>query len=365
MAKARGRPKAPFQISDEQRGELERLVRRGRTARAVSFRARIVLACSEGGNDIDIAAVLRASRGTIGKWRRRFMKDGVDGLFDEPRPGAPRKISDDQVERLVVATLEKKPTDATHWSTRAMARKLGMSQSAVTRIWRAFGLQPHRTKTFQLSTDPLFVEKVRDIVGLYLNPPDRAIVLSVDEKGQIQALNRTQPVLPMGPGRNPERRTHEYRRHGTTSLFAALDVATGKIIGKCFPRQRAREFRKFLEVIDASVPANREVHVILDNLSTHKAPTVQRWLAQHPRYHLHFTPTHSSWLNQIERWFALLTERQIKRGSHQSVNELKAAIEAYISTTNRKPKPFVWTKSADEILASVARFATKTLQAHA
>lgn len=363
MAKQRGRPKAQFHISDEQKIELERLSRRRRTARAVAFRAKILLACAEGGKDTEIAARLKSDRGTIGKWRRRFMKDGVAGLFDEPRPGAPRKISDKDVERVVVSTLETKPQNATHWSTREMARKLDMSQSAIARIWRAFGLQPHRTKTFQLSADPLFVEKVRDIVGLYLNPPSRALVLSVDEKGQIQALNRTQPILPLAPG-SLEKRTHEYRRHGTTSLFAALDVATGKIIGKCFSRQRAVEFRKFLDVIDSSVPADLEVHIILDNLSTHKAPTVRRWLAQHPRYHLHFTPTHSSWLNQIERWFALLTERQIKRGSHQSVGELREAIESYIKSTNREPKPFIWTKSADEILGKVARFATRTLQAH-
>jgi transposase len=276
-------------------------------------------------------------------------------LLDEPRPGAPRTILDAEVERVVRLTLESMPRDATHWSTRAMAKRCGLSQTAISRIWRAFALQPHRVKTFKLSKDPLFIDKVRDIVGLYLDPPDKALVLCVDEKSQIQALDRTQPVLPMRPGQ-AERRTHDYTRHGTTTLFAALNATSGEIIGEFHQRHRAREFRTFLETIDAAVPDPLDVHLIVDNASTHKTPRIHRWLARHPRFHVHFTPTGSSWINLVERWFAALTEKQLRRGVHRSTRELEAAIRRYIELTNAHPKPFVWTKTADEILASVARF---------
>jgi len=322
-------------------------------------RARVILTSAEGKNNTHAAIALGLSRTTVMKWRTRFLAKRLDGLVDEPRPGAPRTISDTEVERVITRTLETKPRDATHWSTRSMARELGMSQSAISRIWRAFSLQPHRSETFKLSTDPLFIEKVRDIVGLYLSPPERALVLCVDEKSQIQALDRTRPLLPLRPGQ-PERRTHDYVRHGTTSLFAALDVKTGKIIGECRRRHRAVEFRQFLDTIEASVPGGLDVHLVLDNLSTHKAPTIRRWLAKRPRFHLHFTPTSSSWINMVERWFGLLTERQIRRGVHRSTLALEAAIESYIAVTNDQSKPFVWTKSADEILASVARYCQRT-----
>ena len=284
-----------------------------------------------------------------------FEAEGLDGLLDEPRPGAPRTVSDADVERVLTRTLETKPADATHWSIRSMAQVCGLSRSTVNRIWHAFALQPHRTETFKLSKDPLFIEKVRDIVGLYLNPPDRALVLCVDEKSQIQALDRTQPLLPMRPGQ-VERRTHDYVRHGTTSLFAALDAQSGKIIGQLHRRHRAREFRTFLDTLDDAVPAELDVHLILDNYGTHKTPLIHRWLARHPRFHVHFTPTGSSWINLVERWFAALTEKQIRRGAHRSTRELEAAIRRYIELTNDHPTPFMWTKTADEILASVARF---------
>ena len=285
----------------------------------------------------------------------------MDGLLDEPRPGTPRKISDEDVERVLTMTLETTPADATHWSTRSMARRSGLSRSTISRVWRAFALQPHRTETFKLSTDPLFVEKVRDIVGLYLNPPDRALVMCVDEKSQIQALDRTRPLLPMRPGQ-AERRTHDYVRHGTTSLFAALDTKTGKVIGQCHKRHRSVEFRKFLDTIEASVPANLDVHLIVDNYATHKTALIQKWLAKRPRFHVHFTPTSASWLNLVERWFASLTEKQLRRGVHHSSRELESAIYHYLDVTNAQPKPFVWTKTADAILANVARFCKRTLE---
>jgi transposase len=280
-------------------------------------------------------------------------------LLDEPRPGAPRTITDGQVERVLTQTLETTPPDATHWSTRSLAKASGLSRSSIHRIWRAFALRPHRTETFKLSKDPLFIEKVRDIVGLYLHPPDRALVLCVDEKSQIQALDRTQPLLPMRPGQI-ERRTHDYVRHGTTSLFAALDAKAGTVIGALRRRHRAIEFRQFLDTVDGAVPATLDIHMILDNASTHKAPLIHRWLARHPRVHLHFTPTGGSWLNMVERWFGLLTEKQIRRGVHRSTLALEAAIRQYIAVTNADPKPFVWTKTADQILASVARFCHRT-----
>lgn len=347
-------------LTSQERATLEGWLRRQKTAQALALRARIVLACAdEHASNLEVAKRLRIHRVTVGKWRTRFEHKRLDGLLDEPRPGAPRKISDQEVERVVTLTLESVPRDATHWSTRSLAKTSGMSQSAVSRIWRAFSLQPHRQETFKLSKDPLFVEKVRDIVGLYLNPPDRALVLCVDEKSQIQALDRTQPLLPMRPG-FAERRTHDYVRHGTTSLFAALDVKSGKIIGELHRRHRAQEFKKFLETIEASVPAHLDVHLILDNLRTHKTPAIQRWFAKHPRFHLHFTPTSASWINLVERWFALLTQKQIKRGAHRSTRQLEDAIKRYVKITNESPKPFVWTKTADEILDAVARFCMRT-----
>ena len=342
---------------------LLRLAARSRSARSLAFRAKIVLRSADGVADSKIAREFRCSKDTVGKWRKRFLAKRLDGIYDEPRPGVERKIVDDKIEEIVVKTLETTPKGATHWSTRGMARQSGVSHSSIGRIWRAFGLKPHVADTFQLSKDPLLVEKVRDIVGLYMSPPDNALVLCVDEKSQIQALNRSQPVLPMRVG-EVERRTSDYDRHGTTTLFAALDVATGSVIGKCFQRHRAAEFLKFLKEIEANVPKDLDVHIVLDNYATHKTPAIKRWLAKRPEIHLHFTPTHASWLNQVERWFGLLTQRQLKRGSHASVAQLRAAIEAFIEVTNESPKPFVWTKSADEILASIARFATRTLKAH-
>src|SRR5512145_644916 len=314
---AQGRRLHPLTLTSDERERLESWTRRRTTAQALAQRARIVLACATGNTNRAIARELHLDEDTVGKWRQRFLAKRVDGLLDEPRPGAPRTITDAQVERVVTLTLESTPREATHWSTRAMAARCGVSQSAVVRIWRAFGLQPHRTETFKLSRDPLFIDKVRDIVGLYLDPPDKALVLCVDEKAQIQALDRTRPLLPMRPGQ-VERRTHDYRRHGTTSLFAALNVKTGQVVGQLHQRQRAREFRKFLETIETNVPANLHVHLIMDNYGTHKTALVRRWLLKRPRFHAHFTPTSASWLNLVERWFALLSQKQIKRGSHRS-----------------------------------------------
>lgn len=350
-------------LTDEERAALLRLVARPRSSRSLAFRAKIVLRCEAGGADRAIAAELRTNRMTVGKWRRRFIERRLDGLHDEPRPGAERKITDDQIEAVVTKTLESTPKGRTHWSTRSMGRNVGLSHSSIGRIWRAFGLKPHRTESFRLSQDPLLIEKVRDIVALYMSPPENAVVLCVDEKSQIQALERARPVLPMDLGQ-PERRTHDYVRHGTTDLFAALDAATGKVIWKCYPQHRAREFRRFLDEIEAAVPSELAVHVVLDNLSTHKAPEVKRWLTRHPRFQLHFTPTHASWLNLVERLFGLLTEHALRRGSHRSSRDLKTAIGAYLEAHNEAPKPFKWTKSADDILESIARFATRTSVAH-
>jgi transposase len=355
---ALGRPKTRLIVSPSERETLQRLSRRRKTAQAVALRAEIVLRCAAGRLNWEVADELRVTRATVGKWRERFVEKRLDGLYDEPRPGTPRRVSDADIERVITRTLESTPRGATHWSTRSMAKDSGLSQATISRIWRAFALQPHRSETFKLSKDPLFVEKVRDIVGLYLNPPDRALVLCADEKSQIQALDRTQPLLPMRPGQ-PERRTHDYVRHGTTSLFAALDVKTGQVIGECHARHRAAEFRRFLDTIDAAVPRPLEVHLILDNYATHKTPAIQRWLVRHPRFHLHFTPTGASWLNLVERWFATLTERCIRRGTHRSTRELKRAIQEYLSVNNEAPKPFIWTKTADEILRSVAKFCTR------
>lgn len=355
---------ARIKLSEEERVALESYARRRKTAQALAMRARIVLRCAEGGPDGVVAEELGVARDTVGRWRRRFAALRLQGLHDEPRPGAPRKVTDAQVEQVITLTLESKPKGATHWSTRDMAKQSGLSHSTIGRIWRAFGLKPHRSETFQLSNDPLFVEKVRDIVGLYMDPPEHAVVLCVDEKSQVQALNRSQPVLPMIPAR-PELQTHTYVRHGTTALFAALDVATGKVIGQCRRRHRATEFLKFLRQIDASVPPGLDVHIVLDNLSTHKTPAVHRWFLRHPRFHLHFTPTYSSWLNQVERWFALLEQKQLKRGVHKSTAQLEKAIYEFIEASNEDPRPFIWTKSADDILASLERFCGRTLKTQA
>jgi transposase len=350
----------PVVLTREERSTLEAWTRRPKTAQALAQRARIILMCADSAaSNSDVARQLRVFRTTVAKWRSRFLAKRLDGLLDEPRPGAPRTITDDEVERVVASTLESLPRDATHWSTRSMAKATGMSQSSVSRIWRAFGLQPHRVETFKLSKDPLFIEKVRDIVGLYLHPPDRALVLCVDEKSQIQALDRTQPLLPMTPAQ-PERRSHDYKRHGTTSLFAALDVVTGRVIGELHRRHRAVEFKKFLETIDAAVPDDLDIHVVLDNLSTHKTPAIQRWFLKHPRFHVHFTPTSSSWINLVERWFALLTEKQLRRGVHRSTRQLEDAIKRFVDVHNEAPKPFIWTKTADEILDSIKRFCLRT-----
>jgi transposase len=354
-----GRPLVPLTLMASDRETLESWLRRPKTGQALALRARIVLLSAAGKGNGEVADELGITRQCVGKWRKRFVDRGIEGLFDEPRPGAPRTISDADVECVVTLTLESTPEDATHWSTRSMARKSGLSQSAVSRIWRAFALQPHRFDTFKLSKDPLFIEKVRDIVGLYLNPPDKALVLCVDEKSQIQALDRTQPILPLRPGQ-VERRTHDYIRHGTTSLFAALVVKTGEIIARCQPRHRSIEFRKFLNQINKEVPAELDVHLILDNYGTHKTKLIRNWLARHPRFHLHFTPTGASWLNLVERFFAALTEKQLRRGAHRSTRELEAAIKRYIEHGNADPKPFIWTKTADEILDSIARFCQRT-----
>jgi transposase len=351
-------------LTSEERTQLMSLAHRSRSAPALARRARIVLRCAEGRDNKAVAKRLRLAPATVGKWRARFVRDRLDGLYDEPRPGAPRTITDAQVEEVVVRTLEATPRGATHWSTRSMAKATGLSRTTIGRIWRAFGLQPHRSETFKLSPDPLLIEKVRDIVGLYISPPEHAVVLCVDEKSQIQALDRTQPLLPMRPGQ-AERRTHDYERHGTTSLFAALDAKLGTVLAETHRRHRAVEFRKFLDTIDAAVPCELDVHLVLDNYGTHKTPLIWTWLAKRPRFHVHFTPTYGSWLNLVERWFAELTTKQIRRGSHRSVTALETAIREFIDATNDAPKPFVWTKTADQILASIARFAHRTLDAHA
>lgn len=350
-----GRPKADLALTDQEREQLLRWGRRAKSAQSLALRSKIILSCADGMDNTSVAAQLGCSTATVGKWRRRFVADRLDGLTDDPRPGAPRLVSDDQVEQVVVATLERTPRDATHWSRASMAAEAGLSKSTVGRIWRAFGLKPHLVETFKLSSDPLFIEKVRDVVGLYLNPPERAVVLCVDEKSGIQALNRSSPLLPMMPG-VAERRSFDYARAGTTDLFAALDVATGLVMHSIQRRHRAIEFKKFLTQIDQSVPAELDVHLICDNLSTHKTPAIGAWLAAHPRFHLHFTPTSSSWLNQVERWFGLLTERQLRRGVHDNVSALEHDIQVWIEQWNADPQPFAWIKTADEILERLARY---------
>jgi transposase len=356
----RGRPKSTLVLTDEEREVLLRYVRRGKTAQRLVLRARIVLECAKGSTNSVVAKALRVSAPTVGKWRSRFVAERLDGLLDAPRVGAPRQIGDDKVEEIVTTTLNTMPKGASRWSTRDLAKHSGLSHMSIARIWRAFGLKPHRAETFQLSTDPQFIEKVRDVVGLYMDPPTNAVVLCVDEKSQIQALNRTQPILPMRPGQL-ERRTPEYDRNGTTSLFAALDVATGGVIGRCFRRHRAKEFVQFLQLIEEHVAPGLDIHLIMDNYSTHKTPSVMNWLIRHRRFRLHFIPTHSSWLNQVEGWFGILTTKQLKRGSHHSVRELEAAIREFLDAHNDAPKPFKWIKTADEILAKVARFCAETV----
>jgi len=350
-----------IELDEAERAELLGLTRGHKTAQALARRARIVLLASEGLTNRTICGRLGLSPHTVGTWRERFAARRLDGLYDEPRPGTPRKIGDDAIAETIRLTLETMPEGATHWSLRSMARATGYAPSTIHDIWKAFGLQPHRSETFKLSTDPLFVEKVRDIVGLYLDPPDRAMVLCVDEKSQIQALDRTQPLLPMRPGQ-AERRSHDYKRHGTLSLFAALDVAAGSVVGRCFARHRASEFRKFLDTVEAQVPADLDIHVVMDNAGTHKTALIRNWFAKRPRWHAHFTPTSASWINQVERFFGLLTDKALRRGIHRSTAELEAAIAAYIAATNAEPKPFRWTKSADDILASINRFCLRTLE---
>lgn len=356
---ALGRPVQPLELTTEECEKLELLARRPKTSQALALRARIVLLCASGLNNTEVAAKLRVTKPTVGKWRERFRLRRLDGLLDEPRPGAPRSITDKQVEKVVTTTLEKMPEQGTHWSTRLMAKKTGLSQTAIVRIWNAFGLQPHRVENFKFSRDPLFVEKVRDIVGLYMNPPERAVVLCVDEKSQVQALNRAQPILPMAPG-VPARQTHDYERHGVTSLFAALDVASGVTISNCYRRHRHQEFLRFLQLIDRSVPQNLAIDLVMDNYATHKVPKVKAWLARHPRFHLHFTPTSASWLNLVERLFAEVTERCVRRGSHTAVHQLEKALLAYLDHRNKDPKPFTWTADAELILGKVERLAKRT-----
>jgi len=354
-----GRPRKPLILSSEERERLDSLAHRARSQPLLARRARVVLASAEGLDNKSVARKLRCSVGMVGKWRGRFLKERLDGLYDEPRPGAPRRVSDAQVEQVIVQTLESTPRAQTHWSTRELANVTGLSRMTISRIWHAFGLQPHRTESFKLSPDPLLIEKVRDIVGLYMNPPDHALVFGVDEKSQIQALDRTQPMLPLRPGQL-ERRTHDYKRHGTTSLFAALELKTSRVIGQLHRRHRSHEFRRFLDAIEANVPAELDVHIILDNYGTHKTAIIRKWFAKRPRFHVHFTPTYGSWINLVERWFAEITNKRIRRGVFRSVKELEAAIREYIDVHNENPKPFVWIRTADEILASIARFAQRT-----
>ncbi|NBE84119.1 IS630 family transposase [Micromonospora rubida] len=350
-----GRPTAPLTLTDDERATLTRWSRRAKSSQVLAMRSRIVLACAEGASNTDVARDLGVHLSTVGKWRRRFLKLRLDGLMDEQRPGRPPSISLDQVEDVVVTTLERTPRNATHWSRKSMAEKSGLSKSTIGRIWRDFGLKPHRSETVKLSTDALFIEKVVDVAGLYHNPPERAVVLCVDEKSQIQALDRSQPVLPMMPGM-PERRTHDYARNGITSLFAAFNIADGHVIGELHRQHRAVEFKKFLTTIDKTVPAELDVHLVCENYGTHKTPTVRAWLAKHPRFHMHFTPTGSSWINQVERWFGHLAEQKIRRGAHKSVQALEADIRSWIADWNRDPRPFTWTKTAEEILESAAQF---------
>lgn len=358
-----GRPTAELVLVDDERAELLRLTKRVRVNRSLAFRAKILLACASGLTNAVVATDLRTTPHTVGKWRKRFVEQRLDGLYDEPRVGAPRTITDDEVEAVIVKTLESTPKGRTHWSTRSMAAQVGLSHATIGRMWRTFGLKPHVSRSFKISTDPQFVAKLHDVVGLYMNPPEHAVVLAFDEKSQIQALERAQPILPMDIGQ-PERQTHNYLRHGTLDLFAALNVATGHVIASYKKQHRAKDFIAFLEKIDASIAEGFSIHMVLDNLSAHKAAPVHRWLLRHPRFVLHFTPTYSSWLNLVERFFGLLTEHALKRGSHTSVPQLRKAIIEYIEAHNDAGKPFHWTKTADEILEKMRRFGLRTQQAH-
>jgi len=355
-----GRPKQPLTITKQERERLQSLAHRARSLAPLSRRARVVLACAEGLDNQTVARKLRCSVGMVGKWRARFLKGRLEALYDEPRPGTPRTVSDAQVEQVVIQTLESTPRGETHWSTRGLAKATGLSRMTISRIWHAFGLQPHRTDRFKLSPDPQLIDKVRDIVGLYMNPPEHALVLCVDEKSQIQALDRTQPLLPLQPGQ-VERGTHDYKRNGTTSLFAALELKTNQVIGQLHRRHRSLEFRKFLDTIESQVPAGLAIHLIGDNYATHKTAMIRKWFAKRPHFHLHFTPTYGSWINLVERWFAELTNKRIRRGVFRSVQELETAIREYIEIHNQDPTPFVWTRTADQILASIARYAQRTL----
>lgn len=356
-----GRPVRPINLTDDERRILQGYARRFTSSQALAKRAAIILALGEGRTGKDVARDQRTSQVTVSLWRSRFLSGRISGLIDAPKTGRPRTIDDERVERVVVTTLEEKPANATHWSTRDMAKRMGLSHMTISRIWKAFRLQPHRSGNFKLSKDPEFVPKVRDVVGLYLNPPENALVLCVDEKSQIQALDRTQTILPLQPGRI-ELRTHDYERHGVTSLFAALNVATGQVIGECHQRHRAKEFITFLDRIAREVPSGLDIHVVLDNYATHKTPAVKRWLKKHPHFAFHFTPTGSSWLNQVERWFALITDKMLRRGVHRSVKELTSAINAFLAANNAAPKPFTWVKTADQILGSIERFCLATLK---
>jgi len=358
-----GRPKLALVVTDPERSELVRLTKRAHVNRLLAFRARLVLACADGATNTTVARRHRTTNATVGKWRTRFVERRLAGLYDEPRVGGPRTISDEEVEAVIVKTLETTPKGETHWSTRTMAAKAGMSHTMIGRIWRTFGLKPHVTASFKISPDPQLVDKVRDVVGLYMNPPHNAVVFAVDEKSQIQALQRARPILPMDLGQ-PERRTHNYLRHGTLDLFAALNVATGEVLARCTPQHRAQDFVAFLRALEASVEPGREIHVVLDNLSAHKAPAVHRWLLRHPRVVFHFTPTYASWLNLVERVFGLLTEKALKRGSHTSLPQLREAILAYVEAHNENRTPFRWTKTADEILDKMRRFGIRTQQVH-
>lgn len=353
-----GRPKAKLELTVEERAALNRLARRRSIGAALVMRAKIVLKCATGAENQDVAEILGVGQDMVGKWRKRFVERRLDGLYDEPRVGRPRSVTDADVERVIDATLHESPRGRTHWSSRALAKELGLTQSAVGRIWKAFGLRPDRAESFSLSKDPQFVEKVRDIVGLYMSPPENALVLCVDEKSQMQALDRTQPLLPMIPGTS-ERRTATYARHGTTSLFAALDVATGRVIGKTYRRHRSAEFRKFLDEIDKAVPEGLDVHLVMDNYATHKTETIKRWLLRRPRYHVHFTPTYSSWLNLVESFFSIVERNVTKRGVHKSTQSLEKSVRAFLDDHNEHPKPFKWTKTADEILSSLRRYCEK------
>lgn len=363
----RGRPKKPLELTEDERRTLTAWASRPKSSQRLALRSNIVLACAEGIHNTEVAQRLGVTPTTVGKWRERFRTHRLEGLSDEHRPGPPRTLSDEQVHEVITRTLETKPRGATHWTTRSLAKELGLTQNAVWRIWNAFALQPHRQKTFKLSTDPLFVEKVRDVVGLYLNPPEHAVVLCVDEKSQVQALDRSQPLLPMRPG-SPERRTHDYRRHGTTSLFAALDVKTGKVIGGCHRRHRHQEFLRFLRRVDKTVkethPEGTQIHIVMDNYGTHKAPAVKRWFMRRPEYRVHFTPTSASWLNQVERFFAEITNKRIRRGVFRSVQALETAIHEYLEEHNKSAKPFQWTADADLILERTANVARTCQSAH-